>query len=798
MEELQEFSEKEESNFDLKAETYKYLVHWKWLVFGCLLGLTIAFLYNRYTLPEYWTEASMMILKDEDKNVVGALPSGGGSILAFGENNLDNQIVALKSKSLVKSVVDQLDLNIFYFIEGTVIEVEAYNNSPVKIQFLSPAEVVEEIELSMSVTPKSATTYLLNIPLSGYSAIHKYDEPVEVEDLEFVISPTERGTNKNSVNIVVLPLRNVANDFISRMEIKPMGKAKDILSLSIAGEVPQKSQDFLNTLMIQFNAEGVSDKRQVAESTANFIQDRLALISEELDSVEGGMAEFKRENRIMDVTTSAGQYQAKSTQAEQRIFNLETELLILDGIEETLTSAKPYQLLPEGLGIGEGGISGAITKYNELILERNAFLKSGTVENPVVETLTEQLDALRENILENIAQAENSFQIQLRELNQLDQQAEGRFSTFPGLEKGIRSIERQQLIKEELYLFLLQRREESAISFAATSPVAKIIDPAYTYSEPVDPKPWLILAGGGFIGFLIPLLVIFGVNFLDTKIHHKGDLQPLTKDTPFLGEVPRIATEEDEVIQLNDRSPLAESFRILRTNLAYLVQSRNKSHAEVIFITSTIKGEGKTFIAFNLARTLASTGKKVLIIGADIRNPKLHKFSDEPLETKGLSDYLYNHDVQHEEIIRRSNQDNISVDLVFSGAIPPNPAELLMNDRMDILIKKVQKDYDFVIVDTAPTMIVTDTLLISQLADTTIYVTRSGYTEKKLLDFPKDLKQQGKLKGLAVVLNDVDYSKFSYGAKYGYAYGYGYGYGADDEKSSIKKFFSNPFRKKQA
>jgi capsular exopolysaccharide synthesis family protein len=345
---------------------------------------------------------------------------------------------------------------------------------------------------------------------------------------------------------------------------------------------------------------------------------------------------------------------------------------------------------------------------------------------------------------------------------------------------------------------LLQRREESAISSAATSPVIKVIDPAWTYAEPVDPRPGLILAGGGAIGFLIPLLVIFGINFLDTKVHHKGDLQPLIRDVPFLGEVPRVDSEEHEVIQLNDRSPLAESFRILRTNLAYLVQSRNRDKAEVIFVTSTIKGEGKTFVSYNLSRTLSSTGKKVLVVGADVRNPKLHKYSQETVETKGLSDYLYNHDILPREIINTANEGNIPVDVIFSGAIPPNPAELLMNDRMEVLLESQKKDYDYIIVDTAPTMIVTDTLLISQLADTTIYVTRSGYTEKKLLDFPKDLKQQGKLKGLAVVLNDVDYSKFSYGAKYGYAYGYGYGYGADEEKSGFRKFFSNPFRKKQA
>ena len=794
MEELNEFSEKKESNFDLKAEIYKYLTHWKWMVFGCLLGLAIAFLYNRYTIPEFATESSMMILSNKKSNVVGALPSGGASVLALSENTLDNQIETLKSKRLIEKVVDELDLNISYFEEGNVIAVEVYKYSPMVIEFLSPDSLVHASYLNIYVTPKTSDTFTLVEEDLEYSKVHKYGEPIQLNGLKFIIKPRKKEVStNNTLNIQVKPLRNVANDLVYRMTIYPKGKAEDILTLFIQGEVPAKSEDFLNSLMYHFNADGVADKRQVAENTAGFIQERLEIISQELDSVEGGIADFKRENRIMDVSSSAGEYMSKSYQAEEEIFGLETDRMILDALKDALNSAEPYRLLPSNIGATDSGLGTLISEYNSLVLERNGYLKTSTTKNPVVVGITEELDSLKENLLDNIESSKRSLQIRLRELNQLERRADGQFSTFPGLEKGIRSIERQQQIKEQLYLFLLQRREESAISFAATSPVAKIIDPAFTYNNPVDPKPWVILTGGAVIGLLIPLLVIFVINFLDTKVHHKGDLQPLTAQIPFLGEIPKVATDQNEVIQVNDRSPLAESFRILRTNLAYFVQSRNRDKAEIIFVTSTIKGEGKTFVSFNLSRTLASTGKKVLLIGADIRNPKLHKYSEETLETKGLSDFLYDFEIQSRNIILTTRQDDIPVDVIFSGAIPPNPAELFMNDRMSTLLDEVKSDYDYVIVDTAPTMIVTDTLLISPLADTTIYVTRAGFTEKKLLEFPKELKKQGKLKGLAVVLNDVDYKKFSYGAKYGYAYGYGYGYGVDEEKG-LKKYF----KKKQA
>lgn len=785
MEELQDFTEEKESNFDLKAELYKYIGFWKWMVFGLILGGSIAYLYNRYTIPQYSTQASLMILKDGESNVASALPSGGGSILTFGDNSLDNQIVSLKSKRLVEKVVQELNHNISYFVEGNVITIEAYKSSPVLIQFITPDSIVKKASLNLLVTPKSDTSYGLVDESNGYEKSHNLGEIIELNGLKFSIIPRDGLSssfkNRSTIQIKLSPVESVASYYISNLNIIPKGKASEILSLGIIQENSRKSEDFLNNLMFQFNIDGVADKRQVALSTTEFIQNRLELITSELDSVEGGMADFKRENQFMDVTSGASEYLAKSNDAEGQVFEIETQLMIIRSIEDLLNKREVYQLLPVSLGIQDGGVSGLISSYNALVLERNAYLRTSTPQNPVVATITAQLDSLRDNLKDNIKSNISSLNIQLGVLNQLDRNSQSKFSAFPGMEKGMRGIERQQQIKEQLYLFLLQRREEAAIAFAVTSPVAKVIDPAYTNSEPVDPAPWLILVGGFLVGLILPIIILFIKFMLDTKVHHKGDLAPLIKNIPFLGEVPKIGENQDEIIQLNDRSPLAESFRILRTNLAYLLKPKPDNKGEIIYVTSTIKGEGKTFISYNLARTLSTTNKKVVIIGADIRNPKLHRYLELPMETKGLSDYLYNYELGTNDIINDSLDSEVKVDLILSGSIPPNPAELFMSDRMGILLEDLSKMYDFVIVDTAPTMIVTDTLLISPLADTTLYITRAGYTDKKLLEFPKELKQQGKLKGLAVILNDVDYSKFSYGSKYGYNYGYGYGYGTDEE-----------------
>ncbi|WP_298524031.1 tyrosine-protein kinase family protein [uncultured Christiangramia sp.] len=800
MEELNDFTEeKEESNFDLKAELFKYLAYWKWILFGFIIGGLLAYLYNRYTIPQYRTEATMIIVDDEKQNAMNATPSGGGAIFSLEDDGIQNHIEKLKSKKLVESVVDELNHNISYFIEGNVITVEAYQSSPVLIEFITNDSIVNTSSRDFVVTPTSETAFRLEDESLEYNADHKIGEVIELEGLKFVILPKsgkEQGSfgKTSSVNIVLEPVRDVAAEYISRLQITQKGQAKDILSLSLIQNTPEKSQDFLSKLMERFNEEGVKNNQEVAENTTKFIQDRLEMITTELDSVEVNIADFKRDNRIMDIGSGASEFQSKFSAAEQEIFNLETQLELLQSVEELLRTQGEYELLPD-VGISEGGISGLVNSYNSLVVERNIYLEGGTEKNPVVKTLSEQLSGLRNNLFENIQSTRSSLNIQLRELSKRENVAQGQFSAFPGLEKGMRNIERQQQIKEQLYLFLLQRREEAAISSAATAAVARVIDTPFTNNSPVDPEPWIILVAGFFIGLILPILIIFAKNFLDTKVHHKGDLSALLKDVPFLAELPRIKPEETDVIQINDRSPLAESFRILRTNLAYLVQNKDKTRGDVIFVTSTIKGEGKTFVSYNVSRTLASSNKKVLLIGADIRNPKLHRYTNDTVgaKEKGLSDYLYDYDVQVADIISKTNDHNIEVDVVLSGPIPPNPAELLMNDRMESLIEKSRANYDYIIVDTAPTMIVTDTLLISQLADYTLYVTRADYTEKALLDFPKELRKQGKLKGLAVILNDIDYSKFSYGAQYGYSYGYGYGYGEDNVSrwQRIKKRISN-------
>ncbi len=399
------------------------------------------------------------------------------------------------------------------------------------------------------------------------------------------------------------------------------------------------------------------------------------------------------------------------------------------------------------------------------------MLRSSTEQNPVVVNLTNQIDQLRNNVQASLGNVRNSLQTSLRDIRNQEAVFGSKISQVPGKEKAFRGIERQQGIKEALYLFLLQKREETSISLAVTAPKAKIVDAAYSSGAPVSPKRNIVLLAALLIGLLIPFLIIYLNQLLYDKVRNRKDVEREVGSIPIVGEVPKLASKETDLIQPNDRTILAESFRILRTNLQYLfVNKKELENGKTVFVTSTVKGEGKTFTAINLAITLANSSKKVIIVGADIRNPQLHRYIPEAKKLQGVTDFLVSKNMEVTELIQKSDLSN-HLDFFFSGTIPPNPAELWLNDRAAILFSTLKQQYDYVIVDTAPAMLVTDTFLISQHADVTLYVIRADYTERKLLEFPVDAVAENKLQSVAFVLNNVKMVNFGYGNKYGYAYG---------------------------
>ncbi len=604
--------------------------------------------------------------------------------------------------------------------------------------------------------------------------------------------------SKNSTinyKIARTPISIVVEGLSSSISVTSTAKMSEILSLIITSENKDKSEAIINEIINEFNQDGVNDRQLVSQRTIDFVSERFVNLSGELDSIETQKKLFKTENNLSYLQEDAKIAVSKKTLTEGEYYALETQIALAKLLEDTLKKDGDFQLLPSNIGIENANINSLISDYNKVVLDRGKLLVSAGIKNPLVLEYSDKIIELKQNVLSSIKVLQRQLAVSIKNVKSLKQENSSTFSKIPAKEKKLRSIERQQNIKETLYLFLLQKREEASVAKAITTPSIKVVDYAMTNHIPIAPKRSSIYFSALFIGLIITLGIVYIIFLFDTKIHSKLDFDRLSPNIPVVAEIPFI-DEENRIINKNDRSVLAESFRILRTNINYLIPIKNEGECTVIYTCSSIKGEGKTFVSLNLALTYASMNKKILLLGADLRNPQLHKYLKLNKNRVGLSNYLYDTTTDWKSLINEKVFYNEFLSIVFAGSVPPNPAELLSNGRFEEILNILKKQYDYIIVDTAPTILVTDTLLISQLADITVYVTRANHTDKKLLTYSKGLKEQGKLVNVSYVINNVGGErgygyKYSYGYTYGYNYGYAYGYGEDVEnnKSVVNKLF---------
>jgi tyrosine-protein kinase Etk/Wzc len=770
---------KEEDN-NLREEIDKYLFQWKWFVLGVIITLTGAFLYLRYATPIYQSTATILV-KDEKKGEASILEDLSSGTAGFSSVNVEDEIQILKSKNLMSGVVDDLNLTTQYLLEGNIKTVELYNSQPFDFTFIGQDSLGNQgYSRQLEIEPISNSKYKIKEVSTETSSEHSFGDVVNLGFGKFTIVPNKTNLSENNswINkkyiVRLLPQFSAINKYQSALTVENTGRRSSVISLSMQSENSKKSEDILNNIIKQFNNDAIVDKNLVSENTFNFIAERLEIIQEELDSVETNKKEFQTENKITDIPSEAQLYVEDIREIQKSRVEVETQLELIKYIKDYLTDTnRSSDLLPANLGVTDSGIESSISEYNQLVIQRNNQLQTGTASNPIVINLNNQIDVIKSNILASLNNKTKSLEVKRRDIVNQQNNLDSKISSVPKNSLIFRDITRQQNIKENLFLYLLQKREETAISLAITAPSAKVIDDAYSSRSPIFPKKQIIYLAAFILGIIIPFLIIYVKNLLDNKIHNRADVEKETKLIPILGEVPKIDTKESETVGTNDRSILAEAFRILRTNLSYFVKSIKGEEKNIIFVTSTVKGEGKTFVAFNLALTLSTSDKKVLLIGSDIRNPQLHRYIDRPEQSKGLSEYLYDEKVTIESVTDSYKINKKDISIILSGRIPPNPAELLMRDRFKNLLEEVKDKYDYVVVDTAPTMLVTDTLLISQHADFTVYVTRAEYTDKRLLKFPVELYHEKKLRNMAFVVNNVSVSNYGYGNKYGYGYTYG-------------------------
>ena len=770
-------SNQTEETFDLREEINKYLRHWPWFIISVIVIVIIALVYLRYATPIYSSSSTILIKDDKSgSSELAALEELG--VMGGGGNTIANEIGLLKSRRLMANVVDALNLNVRYSVEGSVKDVELYTKSPIKVNIISLNEKkVQKLPLlsrSFKLYRGNDDEVVFESKSTGKLIKGILNSPIDLGFTNVVI--TSRNINEVPENfdhtIEFLPVETVANSFQSRLGVVQTDKTASLLELSMQDNVAEKAHDVLNQLIVEYNNDAIADENLVALSTGEFIQERLEIILNDLNDVEGDIETFKEDRRLTNIESEAELFltSVQEFESRQRALNTQLQLaeLMIDYVQESDNSS----LLPANLGIEDedSGVNGLIEEYNSLVLRRNKLLKGSTSQNPVVLSLKDQIEVLRSNISQSLITLRKNLSVAENDLNREASRIDGQIRQVPSTERQYRVKARNREIKEELYLFLLQKREENALQQAINVPKAKVVDEAYG-SEIVSPKKRIVLLGAVLLGLFIPFGVIYVRRLFNDKIERREDIEKATRQIPIVGELPRIVRGESDLIVENDRSVLAESFRILTTNLQYLlVNAETDGKGYCLYTTSTVKGEGKTFTSINLAMTLANTGKRVVLIGADLRNPQLQRYDTEAKSLLGVSDYLVSNDLSLETLVHDS-KFHPNLKLFLSGSIPPNPSELLRQKKFGQMITELRERFDYVIVDTAPSMLVADTFLISRYADLILYVTRAGYTEKKLLNFAVDAVNDGKLHDVSFVINDVKTANFGYGNKYGYAYG---------------------------
>ncbi len=805
-----EAQESKEENIDVKELLFKYLIHWPWFVGTVVACLIAAWVYLYMSTPVYTISATVLI-KDDKKGGSAGMLSGLESLgldgMVSSSQNIDNEIEVLHSKTIAKEVVEDLGLYISYTDEDEFPSRNIYKTSPVQVS-LTPqeADLLEEpMIVEMTLQPQGSIDVNVKI---GDDEYQKHFEklpavfPTERGTLAFFLPPDSvlsskrtleettdsEKTTRNITATINKPLA-VAKGYCKNMTIEPTSKTTSVAVISLKNSNVQRGKDFINKLLEMYNINTNNDKNEVAQKTAEFINERISIISKELGSTEKDLESFKRGAGITDLTSDAQIALTGSAEYEKKRVENQTQINLLQDLQKYMQN-EGYEVLPSNIGLQDVNLAAAINRYNDVLVERKRLLRTSTENNPTIINLDTSISAMKENVQVSLDRVLRGLFITKADLDREANRYSRRISEAPGQEREFVSIARQQEIKAGLYLMLLQKREENAITLAATANNAKIIDDAIADEAPVSPKGKMIYLIALVLGVGIPVGVIYLLELTKFKIEGRSDVEKLT-NVPIVGDIP-LTDEKQGAIAVfeNQNNLMSETFRNIRTNLQFMLENDKK----VILVTSTVSGEGKSFISANLAISLSLLGKKVVIVGLDIRKPGLNKVFNIPRKEVGITQYLANPEKNLMDLVQLSDVSK-NLYILPGGTVPPNPTELLARDGLDKAIEMLKKNFDYVILDTAPVGMVTDTLLIGRVADLSVYVCRADYTHKNEYTLINELAENNKLPNLCTVINGLDLKRRKYGYYYGYGkygkyygygkrYGYGYGYG---EQSHTKE-----------
>ena len=789
--------EQSEEQFNIQEILFRCLVHWPWFVFSVIVCIACAWGYLRLTTPVYNISATVLI-KDDKKgggtSVSSELERMGLDGFVSSSGNVDNEIEVLRSKSLSEEVVNNLGLFVTYMDEDELPKKELYQTSPVLVS-LTPQEADKlpgRMDVAMTLQPTGVMDVQMKVGDKEYRkefeklpAVFPTDEGTVAffvnNDTLSAVRP-ESVTKERHITAFINRPFSVAKGYASSLSIAPTSKTTSVVVISLKNTNPRRGRDFINKLLEMYNINANNDKNEVAQKTAEFIDARIGIISKELGSTEQDLENFKRTAGITDLSSEAQIALTGNAEYEKKRVENQTQINLIVDLQKYLQGSE-YEVLPANVGLQDGGLVGAISRYNEILIERNRLLRTSTESNPAIVNLNTSIRAMRSNVQATLDATLKGLQITKADLDREASRYSRRISDAPTQERQFVSIARQQEIKAGLYLMLLQKREENAITLAATANNAQIIDAAIADDNPVSPKRMMVYLVALFFGMGIPVGIIYLIGLTKFKIEGRADIEKLTS-LPVVGDIP-LADEKSGSIAVfeNKNNLMSETFRNVRTNLQFMLENGKN----VILVTSTISGEGKSFVSSNLAISLSLLGKKVVIVGLDIRKPGLNKVFNIPQKDHGITQFLTNPSMNLMDLVQPSDI-NRNLFILPGGAVPPNPTELLARDGLEKAIETLKTNFDYVILDTAPVGMVTDTLLIGRTADLSVYVCRADYTRKAEFTLVNELSENKKLPNLCVAINGLDLQKKKYGYYYGYGkygkyygygkrYGYGYGYG---------------------
>lgn len=794
--------ETEDEKIDIQQLLFKYIIHWPWFVGAVLVCLIGAWIYLRMATPVYNISATVLIKDDKKGGNTGSmvgLEELGLSGLISSSQNIDNELEVLRSKTLVKEVINLLNLYVSYTDEDGFPSKNMYKTSPVLVS-LTPQEaekltdpmVVEMalygeggLEVNVTVGDKEYQKHFEKLP-----AVFPMDEGTlaffqSPDSLSLKKDTMEASSNIRHITAKIKSPMKVARAYCENLKIEPTSKTTSVAVISLKNSSLQRGQDFINQLLEMYNRNTNNDKNEIAQKTAEFIDERINIISKELGSTEANLENFKRNAGITDLTSEAQIALTGNAEYEKKRVENRTQISLIEDLRKYIRGNE-YEVLPGNIGLQDPGLVATIERYNEMLVERKRLLRTSTENNPTIINLDTSIRAMKSNVQATLDGSLKGLLITKADLEREASRFSRRISDAPGQERQFVSIARQQEIKAGLYLMLLQKREENAIALAATA--TKIIDEAIADDIPVSPKRRMIYLIALVLGVGIPVGIIYLIGLTKFKLEGRADVEKLTT-IPIVGDIPLTdeKNEKDGSIAVfeNQNNLMSETFRNIRTNLQFMLQNDKK----VILVTSTVSGEGKSFISANLAISLSLLGKKVVIVGLDIRKPGLNKVFRLSTKEKGITLYLANPETDLMSLVQPSDI-NQNLYILPGGTVPPNPTELLARDGLDKAIEILKKSFDYVILDTAPVGMVTDTLLIGRVADLSVYVCRADYTHKVEYTLINELAEEKKLPNLCTVINGVDLKRRKYGYYYGYGkygkyygydkrYGYGYGYGQE-------------------